>query len=219
MGKVAPVSSYTPAAAVGAAGAAGAAGGAAAVAVLGQSLQVDAMLGPVDMPLLQLIRGATQRRSCQRQSLSKSQCRTRHELSGVASTCHVTMLTPRTLPCCPAGTERDTQLLGRPVARCRPCLSTSFHFQFSFVRHFRYNGGHTMAASPHSSCLLATFRFPPQLNHLWSNCRRCHHQPSFPPCVHSPHVPQPPALASCNCLSFQIVSCGSQEPKVGTVNS
>lgn len=88
------------------------------------------------------------------------------------------------------------------------------------------------ASAPHSTCLLATFRFPPQLNHLWRDAVAC---PQFPvprpvsPPVLSvalpPRVPvsvptplslvTPPESTSpldcCNCLSFQIVSCAKAQ--------
>lgn len=109
-------------------------------------------------------------------------------------------------------------------------LSTSFHF--SFVRHFRYNGGNNGGKAPCTrSCLLATFRFPSWLNRFTT------HLPPFP--YHSQfHAPSPPPTTTttipanvatlglcCNCLlfpnslHFSICFFRSAESQVGSVNS
>lgn len=92
----------------------------------GGNLQADAWAGPVDTPLLQLIRGATRSRSRSRRSRIR-----RHQLSraGVRLdlSCDIVDASHVPLPCS-----------GLPAVS----TSTSFHFQLSFVRHFRYNGGH-----------------------------------------------------------------------------
>lgn len=148
-----------------------------------------------------------------------------------ASTCHVTLLTPRTLlspspllllplPCSAATLPQCHTPLSLSLS-----LSTSFHFQLSFVRHFRYNGGHngggkraaldlfvgdvSLSAATKSFVkrrrrLSPVLSLLPSLSHLQFLSQSPHLSLATPSVSTSP-------LACCNCLSFQIVSCAKAQ--------
>lgn len=116
--------------------------------------------------------------------------------------------------------QLDSQSSQAPHCPSLHALSTSFHFQFSFVRHFRYTGGHNGGKPALElfvgdvSLSAATKSFVEKLSPLPSpgSALPC-------PSLHPPASTAAAARSCCNCLSFQIVPCASQEPKVGTVNS
>lgn len=150
-----------------------------------------------------------------------------------ASTCHVTLLTPRTLlspsPLLPLPLPCSAATLPQCHTPLSLSLSTSFHFQLSFVRHFRYNGGHNGGGKRAAldlfvgdvSLSAATKSFvkrrrrlspvpsllpslQPSLFHLQFLCQSPHLSLATPSVSTSP-------LDCCNCLSFQIVSCAKAQ--------
>lgn len=141
----------------------------------------------------------------------------------------MTLLTPRTLL-----SPSPLLLLPLPcsAATLPQChiplslsLSTSFHFQLSFVRHFRYNGGHNGGGKRAALDLfVGDVSLSAATKSFVKRRRRLSPVPSLLPSLchlqflsQSPHVSlATPSVSTspldcCNCLSFQIVSCAKAQ--------